>query len=404
MHDRTGSPMADREVCARAWVMSDLQTSSAAEARRCLRHAIGDVESLGLSVDQLWYLGDAVSGTDLERNRAVAETQIEMLADVGVPCRYVMGNHDIDPPRKADEPEMPFYDRVRDHPDWRTTDEPADFYFVDEIGEHTVLFLSDHVGPDLDWCVTHGRIRGDEDAYPYDEDDYRTAIEEAAATDRPLITAGHNAFAGGNRAAGIQDWLMPLPLRTVLHCYGHAHIGDVKRMPSADGRNGYQTLSYVDHHQVPQIDVASLEDRRGDVIRSAILETYVDGGVAIHVRDHSNKTWRESYMNHGWQYPYVTSFSDGRAIRTAHLHEHLQLAVEHFVAEYGLSLADPPAIDGLEVASDPEAVRQAVEVSDGYVIDGGLGKGTARQLLAGLAEQYGVSADFDGIFRQVDGA
>ena len=402
MHDRTVSPAADRTVSARAWVMSDLQTSNAAEARRCLTRAIDDIETLELSFDQLWYLGDAISGIDQERNRAVAETQIEMLADVGVPCRYVMGNHDLDPPRKADDPEMPFYDRVSDHPDWRTTAEPADFYFVDELGDHTTFFLSDHVSPDLDWSVTHGRIHGDEDAYPYEPADYRAAIEEATATEQPLITAGHNAFDGGNRPASVQRWLVPLPERTVLHCYGHAHIGDVKHVPAADGRNAYRTLSYVDHHQIPQIDIASLEDRRGDVIRSAVLETFAGGGVAVHVRDHSNNEWRESYQNYGWQHPYVTTFSDGRTVRTVNLHEQLRLTVEHFVDTYDLSLANPPAIDGLEIATDPDAVRQTVELADGYVLEGRLGKGAARRLLSELADHYGESATFEGIWHQVD--
>jgi len=166
-----------------------------------LETAIGDVGGLVPDLDQLRYLGDAVSGADPEDNGAVAEVQLRMLEQLGLPGRYVMGNHDLDPPRSRDILEMPSYDRVRERPGWPTTESPEEFYFTDELGSHTVLLLSDHVSPDLEWAVTHGRLRMDESAYPYTEADYRAAIEPVTAPGRPLILAGHNAFSGGNRPA-----------------------------------------------------------------------------------------------------------------------------------------------------------------------------------------------------------
>lgn len=38
---------------------------------------------------------------------------MDLIDSLGLPSRYVMGNYDIDPPKKADIPEMPFYNLAR---------------------------------------------------------------------------------------------------------------------------------------------------------------------------------------------------------------------------------------------------------------------------------------------------
>lgn len=394
----------EREVAARVWVMSDLQTDDPDVARRCLTTAIADFDGIYQRCDQLWNLGDAVAGTDVERNRAVAGVQLELLNDLGLPSRYVMGNHDIDPPRYADDPRMPFYEAVREDPGWRTTDDAAAFQFVGEVGEHVVLFLSDHVDVAAGWAATHGRIRGDADAYPYTERDYRAAIEAVAARDRPIIIAGHNAFAGGNRAAGLQDRFMPLPPETVIHLYGHAHIGDERNVPSDSGRNAYRTLSYVDNHRIPQIDISSLEDGRGDVVRSAILETYADGAVSVHLRDHSHGRWLESYASHGPQEPYVARLGDRTF--SALTHGDLLLAViEYLDAEHDLFAAielpyrvTNSNISIAETPTHPDGtqMRQPEELPNGWYLEGGLHKYERRDTIAAFAEACGLAATFDG--------
>lgn len=403
-------PTVHEAVDSRAWVVSDLQTSSPEESRRVLTTAITDIQELTPTLDQLWYLGDAVSGADPEPNREVAGVQIEHLDELGVPSRYVMGNHDIDPPRKAGVFEMPFYECARDNPNWRTTESPDDFYFVDELGGHTVLFLSDHVSPDMEWSVTHGRVRGDDAAYPYTEADYRAAIEAAGSRGKPLIIAGHNAFSGGNRPAGLQDRFLPLPLETVLHLYGHAHIGDERRLPSGSGHNAYRTISYVDHHQVPQVDVASLEDRRGDVIRSAILETYVDGGCAVHLRDHSRGRWIESYHSYSPERAYLAWLSDGSTeTRFVSQNQNQQVIdiVEFLGSDHDLfeRLELPYADDqsGLRISTVPKLpdgsdMRNPHELSNGLYLERRFEKPSARDAIRAVTEATEFTVEFDGLW------
>lgn len=151
---------------------------------------------------------------------------------------------------------------------------------------------------------------------PHTEKDYCDAVREAVEPGRPIIVAGHNAFAGGNRSAGIQNWLTPLPTETTVHVYGHAHIGEERNVPPGSGHNVYRTISYVDEHQVPQVDISSLEDLRGDVVRSAVLEAHVAGGCSIHIRDHTNRSWLESYTTYGPQRPYIARLSAPQSTRT----------------------------------------------------------------------------------------
>lgn len=281
-------------VRARIWVISDLQSVDPAEARRCLETAVEDVASLPVEFDRVWYLGDGVSGLDLELNRRVAQLQVELLERLDTPVRYVMGNHDIDHAKETGEVSLPLYEAVRAHPTWLTTAAPEEFAFTEELGGWTALFLSDHVAPDGRWSVTHGRIWGDAERYPHTEADYRAVVERVAGTGNPVVVAGHNAFPGGNRPAEIQRWFLPLPDTVRLHLYGHAHIGDEEQV----AEHAYRTISGIDHHQIPQVDVASLEDRRGDTIRSAVLELHAGGAFGVALRDHDGRRWLESYRRH----------------------------------------------------------------------------------------------------------
>ncbi len=54
--------------------------------------------------------------------------------------------------------EMTLYDFVSEQLYWRTTERPESFYFIDRLGDHAVMFLSDHVVPGGAWSVTHGKI------------------------------------------------------------------------------------------------------------------------------------------------------------------------------------------------------------------------------------------------------
>lgn len=285
---------SQRDVAAQIWVISDLQTPSSEEAEHCLGTAIEDIAKLEGELDYIWYLGDAITGTNLAMNRQVTETQVGLLEQLGTPLRFVMGNHDLDSTKDTGEFVSPFYDVVRSHENWRTTANPDEFYFFEEIGNWTALFLSDHVDADGQWSVTHGKIHGDSDRYPYTAADYREVSEQLKSQDRPVIAAGHNAFPGGNRPAEIQRQFFPLPENIRLHLYGHAHIGDEEWV----GEHAYRTISYIDHHRIPQVDVASLEERRGDTVRSAILNLYTGGECGVFVRDHRQEVWLESYHVH----------------------------------------------------------------------------------------------------------
>jgi hypothetical protein len=266
----------------------------------------------------------------------------------------------------------------------------------------------------MEWSVTHGRIHGDETAYPYDESDYQTAIESASETEKPLIIAGHNAFRGGNRAAELQDWLLPLPLDTVMHLYGHAHIGDERRLPTGSGHNAYRTVSYVDHHQVPQVDVASLEDRRGDVIRSAVLETYVGGGCAIHVRDHSDGRWLESYHSYSPQRAYRARLSDGateRRFATQNQNRQVREVLEFLGANHGLfERMDVPYVgeeggkSGIRINTVPELpdgseMANPCELSNGWYLEQHFEKHSAKRAIESLAEMVGFGVAFDGLWQ-----
>jgi hypothetical protein len=82
-----------------------------------------------------------------------------------------------------------------------------------------------------------------------------------------------------------------LPNSVVLHFHGHAHIGDEKFV----GSKRFRKITWMDDHDIPQIDVASLDNRRGSQVRSAFLELYKDGSYGVLFRNHETRHWRDTY-------------------------------------------------------------------------------------------------------------
>ena len=278
----------------RVWICSDLQQSDPAHARGCMTLAVNDFKALGLACDQIWYLGDAVEGHKLELVGEMVRMQLELLAPLGIPLRYAQGNHDFD--TFQNDPALPvttpFWDAVKTVPGWRTTAERGDFYFTDTLGPYLVVFFSDHTAADGSWISTHGRVHRDGAKYPHGPEAYQALRDLIASAGRPVITAGHCPFAGGNRPSDLMSQMLPLPGNVRAHFYGHAHIGDVYWVKE----NVFRKIAYVHHQTIPQIDVASLENRRGNEIRSAFLEIYADGTLGIFFRDHSRGRWAEALL------------------------------------------------------------------------------------------------------------
>jgi len=279
----------------RVWVFSDLQQTEPADALRCLTAAVGDFRDLRLPCDQMWYLGDAVQGADLERVREMCRMQTDLLVPLGIPLRYVVGNHDLDHLRAQEPPcipVVPFRETVGAISNWKSTEALGSFFFLDDLGEFLIVFLPDHVAPDGTWHTTNGAVRGDTEAYPYGDEDWRELRERIEAAGRPVITVSHYAFRGGNRPSALLDGLLPIPANVKVHFYGHAHIGDAVFV----GEDRFRKISWTCDHNLPQIDVASLEDRRGNEIRSVFLEIYDDRSLGIYFRDHGSGRWAEALL------------------------------------------------------------------------------------------------------------
>ena len=282
----------------RVWVISDLQQSIPSEATRCLSTAVDDFRALDLPPEQIWYLGDAVEGSNLAHLDEMAAMQVRVLSSFGVPLRYVLGKHDFDflrDDKGATGHTAIFRDAVLKVPTWRTTESIESFYFLDSIGDYTVCFLSDHAHPQNRWASTHGEVHVDRSLYPHDAAAYRALRDQLAAVRGPVITCSHYAFAGGNRPSPLHDLMLPLPRNIRLHLYGHAHIGDA----TYAGKNLYRKIACVDDHPIVQCDIASLEDGRGSAIRSAVLEIYDDRSLGLYFRNHTTRRWEESLMLDG---------------------------------------------------------------------------------------------------------
>ena len=289
-------PQLAKTVQHRVWVISDLQQTDPKQARRCLTVAIQDYERLGLKCDAIWYLGDAVEGANLRALRRMTAMQFDLLGRLGVPVRYVMGNHEFDYAihhKRGGPVIVPFWESAKTMPGWKTTRRLDDFYMIDQIGDWTVVFFSDHADPAGAWVSVHGDVYGkNPQDYPHTTDVYQALSHHIATLGERVITAGHYAFAGGNRPSTLLDRMLPVPENVKLHLYGHAHIGDAKWAKE----HCFRKIAGIHGHKAPQIDVASLEDQRGSEIRSVMLELYEDHSIGVLFRDHSRVAWAEVYV------------------------------------------------------------------------------------------------------------
>lgn len=294
-----------RRAKHKVWVLSDLQQRDPARARECLDICLADFAAMGNPADMIWYLGDGVEGSDYAHLLSMCEMQERAFGDTGLPLCYTLGNHDLEyalsESQQAKEPIIPFYETVKRHPGWHTLNEYTDRYFRVELGNHAVYFFSDHIAPDKSWVYIHGDIWGDKEAYPY-YDDADKIRQQMAQEDRPIITASHYSFAGGNRASRMQSRLQPLPEQVKLHLYGHAHIGD----HDWAREHAWRRICWVDWQDIPQINVSSFEHVRGKTCRSVLLHIYEDDSFGIFFRNHDHHCFSECYL------PSATHGSSGK--------------------------------------------------------------------------------------------
>ncbi len=285
----------------RVWLISDLQQSDPAVARECLTKATEDFAFLSLDCEQIWYLGDAVQGTDLPLLEQMAAMQIELLQPLGIPLIFTCGNHDFDPCLHRLDSDQPACkeaikvvprDLFAQVPGWRTAENISDFYFIDKLGDYALFFFPDHAQAHGSWITSSGKVCGHADAYPHTTEDYRAVRQVIENTPGPVIVAGHNAFAGGLRPSSLMNRLLPLPDNVIAHFHGHSHIGDAHW----GGPACFRKLSTVDGQKIPQFDVAALENIRGDAVRSAILEIYQDGSIGVLFREHCRRRWSDAYI------------------------------------------------------------------------------------------------------------
>jgi len=272
---------------AGAWVISDLQQRDPAQAERCLMTAIADVQALGRPFERIWYLGDAVEGDDPVRLEAMAAMQITALSAFAVPLLFVPGNHDFDWYRNGGRDAV-FRRFVLEQPGWLTTAGLDQMLITDTFGGYRVFAFADHADPDGRWSAREGcPVGSDTSCYPYDEATYAALRAALAAEDTPVITLCHYAFPGGTRPAAMLRRLLPLPPQVRLHLHGHAHIGD----QVWGGKDALRRIAGIDEHESIQVNVASLEDRRGSAVRSAFLDILQDGSLVVLFRDHTARRW-----------------------------------------------------------------------------------------------------------------
>lgn len=280
--------MREDRLIARVWLISDLQQSLPEKAKRSLYTALEDFYELNLKCDKIWYMGDSIEGSDLNHLNEMTKMQEEAFEKLNIPLCYVMGNHDMDIVNKGTAPV--FYNMVKSHKDWKCIKRCDELYFEDTIGDFNVVFLSDHCAEDLSWWACHGRVYGNEEKYPYGQDDVKALVNKIKSSGKKTITVSHYSYPGGNRASAFLSSFLPLPENVFMHIYGHAHIGDF----AWAGRDVMRKISWVNDQDVPQVDIASLEKDRGNAIRSAFLEIYADA-VKISFRDHDKRAWTETF-------------------------------------------------------------------------------------------------------------
>ena len=296
--DRPGDwkGMLLRTAKRRFWVFSDLQQRDPANARLCMETGVADFLSLGLPVDAVCYLGDSTEGEDLSHLRELAEMQVRTLARVDAPVWYVMGNHELDYHRHLRERgavTVPMRERILREPQWRTTPSVRDWLLVADFGDVALGLFSDHADPAGEWIAVHGGAQDASGRIPYpDPGAPERARAALAALDKPVFTMSHYAFPGGNRASDLMGLLRPLPKNVVAHFYGHCHVGDRQW----GGDDCLRQISGVDGSALTQFDVASLENRRGNAVRSVVLEWYGGASFGVCFRNHTAKRWEKVFL------------------------------------------------------------------------------------------------------------
>ena len=282
------------------WVLSDLQQKIYDNMKRCLDICMDDYGRLNKPAEAIWYLGDAVEGTDPENISKMVADQEKAFSSLNVPLTYVCGNHDYDFCAKAiqegrkEKLYIPFYDMVRSHENWHAASSPSDIYFTEDFHDFKLFCFQDHIAPDLSWLSTHNMIRSGRENYPYTKDYFENIRKEMADCKKTVITIGHTSFPGGNRdfEAEITNQILPLPRNVRLHLYGHSHIGEYM-WPR---EKAFSQISWVNWQDIPQIDVASFENIRGSYCHSVLLHIYDDNSFGIFFRNHDRHRFESAYF------------------------------------------------------------------------------------------------------------
>lgn len=276
------------------WIFSDLQQSFPELAKRCLDISMVDFYSMGKPAEMMWYLGDAVEGANPDLLYKMTELQISAFENTKLPLCFVMGNHDLDYPnhdsQKGKSVILPFYEAVKMHTDWYTIEDYSKWYFKVPLGNYMVYFFSDHIADDKSWIFHREKIEGAE-YYP-NHDIFEKVRAEMSSETCDIITCSHYSFSGGNRASEIMSKLLPLPYQHKIHFYGHAHIGDYAWAKE----NAYRRISNINWHDIPQINVSSFENIRGNTCRSVFLHIYEDNSMGIFFRNHDDHVFTECYF------------------------------------------------------------------------------------------------------------
>ena len=291
----------DSHVIHRVWIISDLQQRIPENAELCVRIAVDDFMDLGMKVNEVFYLGDSVEGTDIDYINQMTEMQIEQLGKIKVPKYYVVGNHDYEYFRYHQKNSgmtgivIPFCERVKALDDWRVQPSIETFCFTEDFGPFVAYFFPDHGDSQSGrWHTTNGEVWGDKSAYIYSQEDFDRVRESIAACGKPVFTFSHYSFMGGNRESPLLSRFLPLPDNVRMHFYGHAHIGDAKWA----GKDCFRKIASVDNQPIVQINCASLENFRGSAIRSVFFEIYDNGDVGVLFRNHTKHQWDDIYLQH----------------------------------------------------------------------------------------------------------
>lgn len=285
----------------KVWIFSDLQQSDPKNAKECLEVSMDDYYCLGAPADMIWFLGDCVEGADKQHLLKMCEIQEKAFMKTGIPLCFVAGNHDLDYARFGNREDafIPFYEMAKKHRDWYIASSYTDLYFKVPLGDFKIYFFTDHIATDMSWDTTHGEIHGNVSAYPHIQV-LQTIKQEMEDDACPIITASHYSFVGGSRSSALFNKIMPLPQNVKMHFYGHAHIGDYVWA----GDSPYQRISWMNNHDIPQINVSSFEHIRGLKCRSVFLHIYEDHSCGIFFRNHDDRVFTECYFPSKINYPH----------------------------------------------------------------------------------------------------